>query len=257
MNFSNWLKSTASKLELSPASMYQLGEGLAQITHKPVMPAEVAPAQNPYTDDPRRQAINQLQMQNNAEEVAMQQAQAKLVLAENVRDSVKKAREINQFRSSQAMSYVGSGVQLQGTPLLVLEETRQLGQQEIDAATQAAIARADLMRRRANIMANEGNARMLSADLAYSTARNEFDIREGTNATLSKIGRNTGYDSKSDIWKALGGLLPMWNGTARVNRTKKDPITPPVPVPAPIIPPVVPDPISDPYVPPLKKAKLP
>lgn len=213
--------------QLSPASMYQLGKGIATTMRDPVKPAMVEPAKNPYAEaDPRRQAINEIQMQNYAEEAAMQQAQQKLLLAENLRDSVKQAREVNQFRSQQALAYSGSGVRLQGTPLLVLEETRKLGQQEIDAATQASIARADLMRRRSLIMQNEGRAQMLGADIAWSTARNEFDMREQSSYALSQIRRNTGDSRIGNILSSLGGLLPGYTGFASRKPSKKTPALP-------------------------------
>lgn len=48
-------------------------------------------------------------------------------------EAAQKERQVRAFREEQALKFASSGITLQGSPLGVLEETRALGQQEVDA----------------------------------------------------------------------------------------------------------------------------
>lgn len=47
--------------------------------------------------------------------------------------AIQKARDVTQFQAAQGQAYLASGVTLEGTPVIVMEETRRQGQQEVDA----------------------------------------------------------------------------------------------------------------------------
>lgn len=67
------------------------------------------------------------------QEAGMEEQQAQLQMQDAVTASRQKARDVLKTVARQSMQYAGSGVTLEGSPLLVLNETRQLGQEEINA----------------------------------------------------------------------------------------------------------------------------
>lgn len=108
-------------------------------------------------------------------EVDAQNLQADVVLQESQRDAAQKAREVTTFQSRQAHQYRSSGVILQGTPLLMLEQTRSLGQQEVDALISRGKAQSDLLKSRAKILKNQGRASMFGSVLgAVGTGLNTY-----------------------------------------------------------------------------------
>lgn len=94
-------------------------------------------------------------------------AQADIALAEARRRAAKTAREGLHFRENQAMAYNASGILLEGSPMAVLNETRKLVGEEIDAITESGFAQADLMRRKAMQVGNEGRAALLGQRISY------------------------------------------------------------------------------------------
>lgn len=84
---------------------------------------------------------------NNAQaDAAAMQRQSDLVLQQTQLESAQKAREVNRFAADQEVQYASSGVTMEGSPALVLAETRRLGQQEVNAMTQRGKYQAQLMR---------------------------------------------------------------------------------------------------------------
>lgn len=96
----------------------------------------------------------QQQQQAYLQEAAAQREQASLVADEYEQAASQKAREVAHYAAEQAEMYLSGGVLMDGTPLAVVEETRQLGQQEVDALRRSGAARAKLLRMQAN--QNEG-----------------------------------------------------------------------------------------------------
>ncbi len=79
-------------------------------------------------------------------DAAAQQRQADLVLQQTQAEMNQKARDVKRFAADQEVQYAGSGVTLEGSPALVIAETRRLGQQEIDAMKKRGQYQAQLMR---------------------------------------------------------------------------------------------------------------
>lgn len=77
----------------------------------------------------------------NANEEAKNQA--RLVLAESEREAARTKENLQKFMSDQESSYLKSGVILDGSPLLVLEETRRKGLEDINNIRDSARAQAD------------------------------------------------------------------------------------------------------------------
>lgn len=77
------------------------------------------------------------------------EAQSQLVEAEAEAEARRKERQIRSFRDAQAARFNKSGVMLEGTPLLVLQETINLGREEVDAVLARGNAQANLVRTQA------------------------------------------------------------------------------------------------------------
>jgi hypothetical protein len=67
-------------------------------------------------------------------------AQSAIAKEEATLAMIQKQREINQYQAEQKMAYLKSGVTLEGSPLIMLAETRRLGQEELDAMARRATA---------------------------------------------------------------------------------------------------------------------
>ncbi len=70
----------------------------------------------------------------------------------------RRKREIAQFAAQQESRFLSSGVTLAGTPLLVLEETRRLGAEELDAITRRGEALSSLFGTQASQARSRGFA---------------------------------------------------------------------------------------------------
>lgn len=82
--------------------------------------------------------------QGNAQ-AGLYQEQAGMALKEALAAAQQKAREVGEFQSQQVMDYAHSGVRIEGSPVHVLERTRKLGQQEVDAIVSQGKAQAKLL----------------------------------------------------------------------------------------------------------------
>lgn len=84
------------------------------------------------------------------------EAEAKVIAAETQRDLAQKKREILAFRDSQAQKFNNAGVLLEGSPLVVLEETLTQGQEELSAIANQGRARANLSISEAGSLRRQG-----------------------------------------------------------------------------------------------------
>ncbi|MBX9688201.1 MAG: hypothetical protein K2X27_15945 [Candidatus Obscuribacterales bacterium] len=75
----------------------------------------------------------QEQQQAARDEAGNLSAQSRLAYEQSLLDAQQKQREYTAFKEQQALKFASSGVTLQGSPLGILEETQQLGQQEQSA----------------------------------------------------------------------------------------------------------------------------
>lgn len=95
-------------------------------------------------------------------EAEMLRQQGDLALAEARRTAEQKAREVTEFQAAQGHRYVTSGVTIEGSPALVLERTRKLGQEEVDALIRQGEAQKRLAYMQADITRNKGRASMFA-----------------------------------------------------------------------------------------------
>lgn len=72
------------------------------------------------------------------------------------------ATQVRKFSANQKTAFLKNGVTLDGSPLMVLEDTRQSGQEEVNAMQRSGAAKAQLLRERAEISRSEGRASLIS-----------------------------------------------------------------------------------------------
>ena len=103
-------------------------------------------------------------------EADLMDEQAELIRQETQRDAERKTLEGRRFAARQALSFLKSGVTLEGTPLEVLDFTLNETQREVDAFTRQGQARARLQERRAANLRSSGRASLIGGQLQGGTS---------------------------------------------------------------------------------------
>lgn len=114
------------------------------------------------------------------------EGQANLAQQEAESDARIHATQVRKFAANQKSAYLKNGVTLDGSPLLVLEDTRQVGQEEVNSMMRSGAAKAQLLRDRAQIQRNEGRASLIggfgdaaSTIFTYGAARKTAGLTKG------------------------------------------------------------------------------
>ena len=162
--------------------------------------SKYTPSTNPYeTNYGAYSSFLELQNQANDEEASLIDRQAQLSLEEALTEALHKKRDGEAFRSQQALDYLGSGVTLEGTPLVVLEDTRKKVDEEANAIYNRGAAEYELGRRKAQLVRTQGRASVLGQQLDYSNKSMAFNNEQQTNriAANAKSGQTqaAGLDS--------------------------------------------------------------
>lgn len=102
------------------------------------------------------QGFSQYREEKKADQLARQRAESEAKLLEqDARRAAKEEREIaDDTRRRQKVAFLSSGVLLEGSPLLVMEETRKKGEENARNTIRNAKSRADLVRQGAVSRAN-------------------------------------------------------------------------------------------------------
>lgn len=87
--------------------------------------------------------------------------QAALAESESLAEAKRRATEVRQFQRRQKLAFLKNGVTLEGSPLLVLDETLASGQEEVDAIMRRGSSQAKLYREHAAITRNRGRAALI------------------------------------------------------------------------------------------------
>ncbi len=97
--------------------------------------------------------LMQYSQQKKADKQAKQRANAEASLMEQdaARAALEEKRDAEKMRKLQRMTYLKSGVDLEGSPLLVMEETRVKGEENAANVSSGAKARANLVRQEGSI----------------------------------------------------------------------------------------------------------
>lgn len=100
-----------------------------------------------------------------SKQASLQEYQGQLAREEAEREASKTEKDAKSFRSKQMVAYLKSGVTLEGSPLLVLEDTIKQGQEEADAIRKRGYATQTLYNEEAQITRQEGKAAYISGIL--------------------------------------------------------------------------------------------
>lgn len=98
-------------------------------------------------------------------EAALQQRQADIAYEESKVNATNEAFNQTQAVQRQKLAFLSSGVTLEGSPLMVLEQSRQYGQSQVDAILRQGQAQKDLGYEQAKITKNAGRAALIGGTL--------------------------------------------------------------------------------------------
>jgi len=100
------------------------------------------------------------------QQASMQEEQAEIARSEAERAAGQKDVERRRFLAEQRMAYSANGVSLEGTPMVVGEDTWKEFQMEIDAIRKSGAAQYAFGMREAGITRNQGRAQLVSGVLS-------------------------------------------------------------------------------------------
>ena len=102
--------------------------------------------------------------ENNAAkaEAKLQEAQGALAQEEAVAEAQRVANDRRKFRKKQKVAFLKNGINLAGSPLLVIEETRRESQAEVDSIVRRGRAQANLAFQQAALTRGGGRAALTS-----------------------------------------------------------------------------------------------
>jgi len=103
-----------------------------------------------------------------------EKAQAAVALAEGKEKAEQTKVEGEQFKASQALAYLASGVNLEGAPLGTLMETQNKIEQETDAILKRAQSQYSLDINKANALENKGTAALLGSVASGATTASKL-----------------------------------------------------------------------------------
>lgn len=96
-------------------------------------------------------------------EASAMEAQGLTLQDEYAQEAQRRADEVRKLKAKQKLAFLANGVQITGTPNLVLDETTRQGQAEVNALTNRGNAYAKLYYQKAGIMRNEGRSAFLGS----------------------------------------------------------------------------------------------
>lgn len=127
--------------------------------------------------------------QSARKEADATEAQGSLMREEAYRSAWQRAEEVEKSRSKQKLAFLTNGVQISGTPELVLDETTRQGQAEVDALVRRGNALYDLSYQKADIMRSEGRAALIGGmGKAASTGASMYAAGQSPTSGLGGIG---------------------------------------------------------------------
>lgn len=177
---------------------------------------------------PQFQAAQSVQQQNIDLTGKLYGDQANAVM----QDAAEQAKLVQQQGRMQigqhSIDYTHSGVQLEGTPLKVLQKERQMVQADVASIQRRGLAQANLLRMQGQIAMNEGRASMIGANMQFQAQRQQAamaDSNASSNNFMSALG------SLLNVFGSMGGggsLLSSMGNWFTLNKPgiPSTPITP-------------------------------
>jgi hypothetical protein len=95
-------------------------------------------------------------------EADLQAQQGKIALDEAQTNATNEAYNQNQQIGQQRLAYLANGVSLEGSPSLVLAESKKYGQSQVDSILKSGAAKYNLAQQEAAITRNKGRAALIA-----------------------------------------------------------------------------------------------
>ena len=114
--------------------------------------------------------------------------QAALALSESDREAVQLQERNEEFEQRQRLSFLKSGVRLEGTPLEVLAETKRAGEEEVESIRESGVAQAGLFRSRGQILERRGRAAFIGS-LGQASTSGAQGFKQQTGGVFSPRSR--------------------------------------------------------------------
>lgn len=96
-------------------------------------------------------------------EASLQRQQGEILSLEANEEAARIERNAASLRKRQKILFLKSGVSLEGSPLLILEETQREAQKEADAVRKRGVSQFTLGRQRAKAASRRGRSALISA----------------------------------------------------------------------------------------------
>lgn len=183
---------------MSPASGFKLGSGLVttgfSLFGNNDYGSSFAQSPNPYSFDPYQFVFNPYEIAYNpykagnpaegllkqqflssGEEALLIERQGQIAMEEATRAAFNLARDAKSFREEQANAYNASGVLLEGSPMMVLEETRNRAKEEVDALIKHGAAVQELENKKAFILRNNARSELLGAQTLFGAEKTKYE----------------------------------------------------------------------------------
>lgn len=96
-------------------------------------------------------------------QASLQEQQGELARDEALQEAAQIRDESYRFKQEQMMQFVGAGVEITGTPLLLMRETEIQAEAEAKAVEKRGYASSDLANANAKITRSEGRAQLISS----------------------------------------------------------------------------------------------
>ena len=100
---------------------------------------------------------------SSKKQASLMEQQGEVQKEDALREAARIRDEGYRFKQEQGMAYISSGVELVGTPLLVMAETAKMAEEEARATEKRGYAQGDLANAQAKITRNEGKAQMIAS----------------------------------------------------------------------------------------------
>lgn len=126
--------------------------------------------------------------QSANQEATLQQQQGNIALQESQVNANNTAFNETQAVQNQRLAFLANGVSLEGSPSLVLAQSKAYGQTQVNSILNQGAAQYNLAQEEATITQNKGRAALISGILGAGTAA----AKGGTSGTLAGLFNNTG-----------------------------------------------------------------
>ena len=164
---------------------------------------------------PQFYAAQGIQQQNIDLQQQYYSQAAGAVLADAAEQAKIVQQEGRRIVGQHSIDYTHSGVQLEGTPLKVLQKERQMIAADVASIRRRGMAQANLLRMQGQIIANEGRAQMIGSNMQFNAQRQQAamaDSASRSNNFMSALGSLSNVFGGIGGGKPLGGLTGLFKG---------------------------------------------